>query len=109
MNSINANRPLADPARPAGALAGAAAIPAGADSATSSTDDFAAMLKAMLGDVNRSQNRATEMAETFDRGESQDLAGAMIAQQKARLNFQATLQARNKLVSAYQDIMNMPI
>jgi len=33
----------------------------------------------------------------------------MIAQQKSRLAFQMTLQVRNKLVSAYQDIMNMPV
>ncbi|HAO32739.1 MAG TPA: flagellar hook-basal body complex protein FliE [Candidatus Competibacter sp.] len=109
MNSINATRPLADNARLMGEIAGATASQTGADAGTQGADDFAAVFKAMLGDVNQSQQRATRMAEAFDQGQEQDLAGVMIAQQKARLNFQATLQARNKLVSAYQDIMNMPI
>ncbi|MBL8251937.1 MAG: flagellar hook-basal body complex protein FliE [Candidatus Competibacter sp.] len=109
MNSINATRPLAGNARPVGELAGATAFQAGTDSATPSADDFGTLFKSALAEVNQSQQRANRMAEAFDQGQEQDLAGVMVAQQKARLNFQATLQARNKLVSAYQDILNMPI
>ena len=108
MNSIETTHPLTNGLRPLGESAGATAVPAGAD-AGHSAGDFGALFKSMLGDVNESQQHANRMAESFDAGQEQDLAGVMIAQQKARLNFQATLQARNKVVSAYQDIMNMPI
>ncbi|MER2529862.1 MAG: flagellar hook-basal body complex protein FliE [Candidatus Competibacter denitrificans] len=82
-----------------------AATSAGADESA----DFAETLKAMLANVNGSQQRATGLAESFEAGQEQDLAGVMVAQQQARLTFQTALQVRNKLVSAYQDIMNMPI
>jgi len=82
---------------------------AGAGAGTQAADDFAGVLEAMLAGVNDSQQRATRLAESFSSGQEQDLAGVMIAQQKARLSFQTTLQVRNKVVSAYQDIMNMPI
>lgn len=71
--------------------------------------DFAETLKNLLSSVNGSQRRATGLAESFEAGQEQDLAGVMVAQQQARLTFQTALQVRNKLVSAYQDIMNMPI
>lgn len=80
-----------------------------AGSPTLSDDDFTGVLKSMLMDVNQSQQSAKQLAASFERGQNQDLAGVMVAQQKARLAFQTTLQVRNKLVSAYQDIMNMPI
>jgi hypothetical protein len=49
------------------------------------------------------------LAEAFDQGQEQDLAGVMIAQQQARLNFQATSASPQQAGFAYQDIMNMPI
>lgn len=72
-------------------------------------DDFAGVLKSMLVDVSQSQQHAKRLAGSFERGQNQDLAGVMVSQQKARLAFQTTLQVRNKLVAAYQDIMNMPV
>ena len=51
--------------------------------------------------------RASASIESGDGGIS--LVKAMIASQKANVAFQATVQVRNKVVSAYQDIMNMPI
>ena len=93
---------LSDPAR-------TVSLPPGADAPTLAGDDFASVFKAMLVDVNQSQQQSTQLAASFERGQSQDLAGVMIAQQKSRHAFQTTLQVRNKLVSAYQDIMNMPV
>ena len=52
-------------------------------------------------------SRLAGQIETGDGGVS--LVKAMIASQKAGIAFQATMQVRNKVVSAYQDIMNMPI
>ena len=82
---------------------------AGVDPQSLPQEDFAAVFKAMLVNVSQSQQHAHALTEAFDRGEHQDLLGAMVAQQKAKLAFQTTLQIRNKLAAAYQDIMNMPV
>lgn len=87
----------------------AVASAAGIDPEPLANEDFAAVFKAMLANVSQSQEHARTLTETFERGEHQDPLGAMIAQQKAKLSFQTTLQIRNKLTAAYQDIMNMPV
>jgi len=72
--------------------------------------DFGKMLSHALNSVNQQQmeaGRLTTQVETGDGGVS--LVKAMIASQKANVAFQATLQVRNRVISAYQDIMNMPI
>lgn len=72
--------------------------------------DFGNVFKGMLETVNRSQQTSAAMARAFELGEGKvDLAEVMINLQKSRLHFQTTLQVRNKLISAYQDIMNMPL
>ena len=72
--------------------------------------DFSAALKASLDQVNQSQSRAETVGKNFALGDdSVSLSDVMIAGQKANISFQATIQVRNKLVSAYQDIMNMQV
>jgi flagellar hook-basal body complex protein FliE len=72
--------------------------------------DFAAALKASLDQVNGAQQKAEEMGRRFATGDdSVNLSDVMIAGQKANIAFQATVQVRNKLVSAYHDIMNMQV
>lgn len=72
--------------------------------------DFANTLKSALDSVNQSQQRAEQLGKSFAMGDdSVSLSDVMIAGQKANISFQATLQVRNKLVSAYQDIMNMQV
>lgn len=72
--------------------------------------DFSSMLKTSIESVNKSQQEAGRLAEAFETGApGADVAQVMIALQKASISFQAMTQVRNKLVSAYQDIMNMPI
>ena len=44
-----------------------------------------------------------------DSGQSDDLAGAMIESQKASVAFSALLQVRNKLTTAFDDVMRMPL
>ncbi|HRD65815.1 MAG TPA: flagellar hook-basal body complex protein FliE [Candidatus Competibacter sp.] len=109
MNSIDTTNPLANGLSPLREPAFAASLRAGTGAETLAADDFASIFKTMLMGVNQAQQGAIKLAESFDAGEEQNLAGVMIAQQKARLSFQTTLQVRNKVVSAYQDIMNMPI
>lgn len=72
--------------------------------------DFAAALKASLDQVNNTQHKAEVMSQRFAQGDdSVNLSDVMISMQKASISFQATVQVRNKLVSAYQDISNMQV
>lgn len=71
---------------------------------------FAELLKASIDGVNHAQTTAADMAAALERGEpAANLPEVMIALQKASLSFQAMTEVRNRLVSAYQEIMNMPI
>lgn len=70
---------------------------------------FGSALTDALKGVNMEQIKANTLAEQFEMGKTDDLAAVMIAGQKSSIAFQTVLQVRNRLVAAYQDIMNMPI
>lgn len=71
---------------------------------------FNDLLKASLNTVNEAQQEAAAMKIGFENGTTnKSLAEVMIASQKASLSFRAVTEVRNKLVTAYQDIMNMPV
>jgi flagellar hook-basal body complex protein FliE len=106
----------AGPASAADALGGAGGIgglgkASGADAAESSSKvSFSDALKASLQNVSNAQIQADDMGKKFAAGDdSVSLSDTMIAMQKASISFQATVQVRNKLVSAYHDIMNMQV
>lgn len=72
--------------------------------------DFGQALKAAIDQVNATQQQAQQMAQDFAAGkENVNLQDVMINLQKANLSFQQMVQVRNKLVTAYQDVMNMPV
>lgn len=84
----------------------------GAVSPTDKTEsvDFSNMLKGAMDAVNTNQQKAGEMKKAFEVGDPNvDLSQVMISMQKASISFQAMVQVRNKLVNAYQDVMNMPV
>ncbi len=70
---------------------------------------FSASMRDALSQVNATQNAAADAASAYDAGETTDIAAVMMAKQKASVGFEATLQVRNKLLSAYENIMNMPV
>lgn len=70
---------------------------------------FGGSMTSALAAVNAQQAKATEMSAAYERGDTNDIVGVMVERQKASLGFEATLQVRNKLLSAYRDIMNMPV
>jgi len=80
-----------------------------AQPATEPAGGFADTLKTALDGVNATQQRAAELSESYERGEVTDIAKVMLARQEAGVAFEATLQVRNKLLSAYQDIMRMGV
>lgn len=70
--------------------------------------DFAQLLKQSVNQVNSSQAESKRLVEAFANGDpSADLTQVMVAVQKASLSFTAMTQVRNKLVQAYQEVMNM--
>jgi flagellar hook-basal body complex protein FliE len=72
--------------------------------------NFSDMLGQAVNKVNETQQTSNQLATAFEMGQSGvDLSDVMIASQKASVSFQAMTQVRNKLVQAYQDIMQMPV
>ncbi|MGH8214089.1 MAG: flagellar hook-basal body complex protein FliE [Rhodanobacteraceae bacterium] len=87
---------------------GAAAAPAIGDA--KAPGSFGNLLKQSIADVAQSQNHAQQMSASFERGDpGTDLPQVMLAVQKADLSFRAMTEVRNKLVDAYNNIMNMPL
>jgi len=70
---------------------------------------FADNLMSALDKVSDSQNRAEALSTGYEKGEVTDIAKVMLARQEAGLGFEATLQVRNRLLSAYQEIMRMGV
>lgn len=72
--------------------------------------DFANVLKSSLDGVAQAQSKAEALQKAFVLGDnSVSLSDTMIAMQKAGINLQTTIQVRNKVVQAYNDIMNMQV
>jgi len=72
--------------------------------------DFAEVLQTSIAQVSQTQQQAEAMAASFAAGNgSENLHEVMIALQKANISFQEMIQVRNKLVSAYHDVMNMQV
>lgn len=80
-----------------------------APSGAATAPDFTAAIQSALQQVSAQQAKASAGSEAYDRGETHDIVSVMIERQKASLGFEMTLQVRNKLLSAYRDIMNMPV
>ncbi|MEC5386948.1 flagellar hook-basal body complex protein FliE [Uliginosibacterium sp. H3] len=72
--------------------------------------DFAQALQGALQQVSQAQESAQQMSQDFSAGDSNvNLQDVMINLQKANISFQQMVQVRNKLVTAYQDIMNISV
>jgi flagellar hook-basal body complex protein FliE len=90
--------------------AGEAAAPVGVGESPAAKVNFSDALKSSLEQVSSSQIKSEEMGKSFAMGDDKvSLSDVMISMQKANINFQATVQVRNKLVSAYHEIMNMQV
>jgi len=71
---------------------------------------FASELKAALGKISETQNIAKTQSEKFELGvPGVGLNDVMVDLQKSSISLQLGVQVRNKLVSAYQDVMNMQV
>jgi len=73
------------------------------------TPSFGDLMQQAINQVNETQMQAKSLSRAFELGENVELTEVMIAVQKSRVSFEALTQVRNKLLSAYQDVMNMPV
>lgn len=95
------------PSSPANDVA-AVGAPGGAVQLAASA--FSNVLKQGIDQVNQAQQRASELTTQFERGvPGVELPQVMLEMQKASVSFRAITEVRNRFVSAYQEIMNMPI
>lgn len=94
--------------RDAASAANGAASPVSGTAGAGKTD-FGAAMKSAISEVNALQTNSADAAAAYERGETTDIASVMLAKQQASIGFETTLQVRNKLLSAYKDIMSMPV
>lgn len=92
----------------AGATLGRASKTAGVPTASGGGEAFAESLGKLLDDVEGTQLEANSAITNMVQGNG-EVHDTMIALQRAEMSLQLTIQIRNKLVTAYQDIMRMPI
>ncbi|MDX1458251.1 MAG: flagellar hook-basal body complex protein FliE [Marinobacter sp.] len=77
---------------------------------TRETPGFADMLTRAVDNVNELQQTSSDMRTAYDMGDPNvDITRVMVASQKASVSFEALTQVRNRVVKAYEDIMNMPV
>ncbi len=72
-------------------------------------EGFGEIFKDALKEVSKAQNESDKLTNQLVTGEVQDVHEVMIASQKASLSLQMTMQVRNKVVEAYQEVMRMQV
>jgi flagellar hook-basal body complex protein FliE len=72
--------------------------------------EFSQVLKNSIDAVNETSQQAAKLAEAFEKGDPNvSMAQLMVALEKSSVSMQAMTQVRNRLLSAYQEIMSMPV
>jgi len=95
--------------RAASALASGGGAAAATDAAPGGAD-FASLLKSSIDQVNGAQQEANQLSKEFEQGvPGANLQDVMVSLQKANVSFQTMVQVRNKLVTAYQEVMGMQV
>ena len=84
-------------------------IGAGATGGTAAAGGFGNVLSQALSGLNGMEQSANSAAQAMANGQSQDVATAMVAIEKANLGLQLAVEARNQALNAYQQMMQMPL
>lgn len=110
MSDVTAINQVLSQMRALANAAGPAAEATNTQAAQKAGQDFAAVLHDSINEVNSLQSQAGQLSTAFQQGEpGVDIAQVMVSLEKASLSFEAVSQTRNRLLSAYKDIMNMPV
>jgi flagellar hook-basal body complex protein FliE len=81
-----------------------------AQEVVNTNQSFSNVMQKAIDSVNDYQQQSSELKNRYELGDPQvSLGEVMVASQKSSIAFEATLRVRNKVVQAYQDIMNMPL
>ena len=91
------------------ALALGAAESENGSQSTQGPSGFGDLVRQSVDKVNEAQTHAIQIASSYERGEGVPLTDVVLSMQKSSLSFEATLQVRNKVLKAYEDILNMPV
>ena len=81
----------------------------GPESATTTGSSFAIRMQQAINSVNAQDHVAGQKMAAVDSGQSDDLVGAMLSSQQASLSFSMLMQVRNKVVTAVEDLVKLPI
>lgn len=81
----------------------------GEENGNTNPSSFADLLSGAINNVNTLQKEADAQKTAFAAGKTDNIQDVMIAMEKADIAFQMTLQVRNKVLEAYQEIMRMPV
>ena len=95
-HQAQASQPLQDPT-------------AAAETGASTKSSFSQMVGGAIAQVNDTQLESKRLQSAYERGEDLPLSDVVLGMQKSSIAFEATLQIRNKVLKAYEDIMNMPV
>ena len=72
-------------------------------------EEFSTKINEAINSVAESQNQAAQITKDYELGKETDLTKVIMQQQISNIAFQMTLNVRNKVLSSYKDIMNMPV
>ena len=89
--------------------AGGIAAPSADKAKGTQPTGFGDMIRQTIENVNEKQKISNDLEGAYMRGEPVPLTDVVLAMQKSSLSFEATLQVRNKVLKAYEDILNMPV
>jgi flagellar hook-basal body complex protein FliE len=79
------------------------------DTGASKPGGFQSVLEGIIGGVEQSQTQANKAVASYLSGGNEEIHSVALATQRAQLQFDLFMQVRNKVISAYQEIMKMQV
>ena len=84
-------------------------VPSTSGPAATPKASFGDLISGSLDHVNELSTEAKQLRTAYERGEDLPLTDVVLGMQKSSIAFEATLQIRNKVLKAYEDVLNMPV
>lgn len=84
-------------------------VPSTSGPAATPKTSFGNLISGALDQVNALDSEASRLQTAYERGEDLPLTDVVLGMQKSSIAFEATLQIRNKVLKAYEDVLNMPV
>ena len=72
-------------------------------------ESFGEALSGAIGKVSELRNEADQAVQELATGQNKDIHQTMIAMEKADVSFRLMMQVRNKIITAYEEVMRMPV